>query len=124
MNSVKHCRAYATLHHTVDAIEGTSWSKSIIERGIRLSVGLEDEVLSVSPSSTIPGPSTLQVRCRYSGDRRLQNVRDHMACFRGDLLSIGLDFADPFPDALRKIVNDEPVAIVEHEPSRTPSLTP
>lgn len=123
MNSVKHRRAYAALRYTVDAIEGTSWSTSITERGIRLSVGLQDEVLSISPSSTIPGPSTLQVRCQHSEDRRLQNVRNHMACLRGDLLSIGLDFADPFPDTLRKIAHEEPVTIVEYEPSRTPSLT-
>ncbi|MFD4341747.1 hypothetical protein ACFWPP_31755 [Streptomyces anulatus] len=124
MNRVKHRRAYAALRHTVDALEASSWSESISERGFRLSVGLEDQVLSVSPSAVIPGPSAPQVRCRYSEDRRRQNVRNHIACLRGDLLSIGLDFADPFPDALRKVVNGEAVTVVEYEPSRTPSLAP
>ncbi|MFJ4707651.1 hypothetical protein ACIP6I_22750 [Streptomyces anulatus] len=82
-------RAYAALRHTVDALEETSWSKSIIEREIRLSVSLEGKVLSVSPISTVPGPSAPQVRYRHSEDRRRQNVRTHIACLRGDLLSIG-----------------------------------
>lgn len=118
MNSVEHLRAYAALRYTVDAIEGTSWR----ERGLRLSVDLEGEVLSISPKSVIPGPSAPQVRCRYAEDQRRQNVRNLMACLRGDLLSIGLDFADRFPDVLRKIVHGEMVAVVEYEPSRTPSL--
>ncbi|MFE6274337.1 hypothetical protein ACFVQ9_36765 [Streptomyces goshikiensis] len=121
MNSVKRHRAYAALQHTVNALEGTSWTKSIGERGFRLSVGLERDVLSVSPRSTIPGPSALQVYCRYPEDQRLQRVRTHMACLRGDLLSIGLDFADPFPDTLKKIVNGDPVTVTEYEPSRVPS---
>ncbi len=122
--NVEHRRAYAALQHTVHALEDSSWSKSISERGFRLSVGLEDDVLSVCPSSTIPGPSAPQVRCRYSEDQRLQRVAAHMTCLRGGLLSIGLDFGDLFPDALRKIMNGEPVTVVEYEPSRTPSLTP
>ncbi|MGW4596978.1 hypothetical protein ACWEOA_16965 [Streptomyces sp. NPDC004457] len=121
MNSVKRRRAHAALQHTVNALEGASWSKSIGDRGFRLSVGLEGDVLSVSPRSTIPGPSALQVYCRYPEHQRLQRVRNHMACLRGDLLSIGLDFADPFPDALQKIVNGEPVTVGEYEPSRVPS---
>ncbi|MFF8919476.1 hypothetical protein ACF08M_40885 [Streptomyces sp. NPDC015032] len=121
MNSVKRRRAHAVLQHTVNALEGTSWSKSIGERGFRLSVGLEGDVLNVSPHSTVPGPSAPQVYCRYPENQRLQRVRTHMACLRGDLLSIGLDFADPFPDALQKIVNGEPVTVAEYEPSRVPS---
>uniref|UniRef100_UPI002F90C739 hypothetical protein n=1 Tax=Streptomyces sp. NBC_00857 TaxID=2975851 RepID=UPI002F90C739 len=123
MRSVKHSRAYAALQHTVDSLEATSWSKSISERGFRLSVGLEDAVLSISPCSTVPGPSAPPVRCRYPEEQRLQRVMTHMTCLRGSLLSIGLDFAEPFPDALRKITNGEPVTVVEYEPSRTPSRT-
>ncbi|MEU5298577.1 hypothetical protein [Streptomyces umbrinus] len=47
-----------------------------------------------------------------------------MASIRGDLLSIGLDFEDRFPDALRKITNGQPVTIVEYEPSPHPVHEP
>ncbi|MGA5564335.1 hypothetical protein ACPCUV_24665 [Streptomyces platensis] len=123
MSSTKHHRAYAALRHVVDALEDTSWSKSISERGFRLSVSLDDTVLRISPGSTVPGPSAPPVRCRYPDEQRLQRVRNHMICLRGDLLSIGLDFADQFPDALRKITKGEPVTVVEYEPSPRPAVS-
>ncbi|MFD5557681.1 hypothetical protein ACFWIA_28055 [Streptomyces sp. NPDC127068] len=43
-------------------------------------------------------------------------MRNHMVCLRGDLLSIGLDFADRFPEATRKIMNGEPLAVIEYDP--------
>lgn len=117
MSSTKHRRADAALRHVIDALEAPSWSEAISERGIRLSVGAEYGALSVSPSSTIPDPSASQARCRYPEELRLQRVRNHMVCLRGDLLSIGLDFSDRFPDVLQKIANGESVSIVEYEPS-------
>ncbi|MFE3144339.1 telomere-protecting terminal protein Tpg [Streptomyces scopuliridis] len=124
MSSTKHLRAYAALHHVVDRLESADWSESISERGFRLSVDLEGAALSVSPRSTVPGPSAPPVRCRYSEEQRFERVRIHMTCLRGDLLSIGLDFADPFPDALRKITNGEPATVLEYEPSPRPARDP
>ncbi|MFD4023756.1 hypothetical protein ACFWRV_09590 [Streptomyces sp. NPDC058576] len=77
-------------------------------------------MFSISPTSVIPGPSAPQVHCRYAENRRRQNVSNHMACLRGDLLSTDLDFAYPFPEDLRKIVNGETVTVVEYELSRMP----
>lgn len=116
MASIKHRRAYAALRHVVDTLEAPSWSESIHERGFRLTVGLEDAALSISPCPTVPGTSAPPVRCRHPEERRLQRVRNHMVCLRGDLLSIGLDFSDRFPDALQKVSEGEPVAVVEYEP--------
>ncbi|MFH9959057.1 hypothetical protein ACH4OX_33245 [Streptomyces roseolus] len=117
MPSTKHRRAYAALRHVIDALEPESFADAIRERGLRL-VAHDGfgSALSISPYPTVPGPSGPTVRCRHPEDQRLQRVRDHLACLRGDLLSIGLDFADRFPDALRKIADGEPVTVVEYEP--------
>ncbi|MET9954498.1 hypothetical protein ABZ135_23550 [Streptomyces sp. NPDC006339] len=119
MTATRHRRTYAALQHVIDALESDSWSDAIHERGFRLTVSDEGGALIISPDSTVPGPSAPPVRCRYPEDQRLQRARNHLTWLRGDLLSIGLDFADRFPDVFRKITSGEAVQVVEYEPRRS-----
>lgn len=118
MSIIMQRRNLAALRHVIDSLEPRSWSEAITERGFRLTSDLESGVLSISASSSVPGPAAPAATCRYPRAQRLQRVNNHLLCLRGDLLGLGLDFADSFSDALHKILNGDPVAIVEYDPTR------
>ncbi|MFF6794319.1 hypothetical protein ACFY9C_35215 [Streptomyces filamentosus] len=119
MTGAMYRRTYAALQYMINNLEPGSWAEAIQERGVRLVATEEYGGLAISPRPVPPGPRPPSVRCRHPEDVRLERVRTHLICVRGDLLSIGLDFEAPFPEIIRKIMNGEHVGVVEYNPRRT-----
>ncbi|MER6843161.1 hypothetical protein [Streptomyces platensis] len=105
---------YAALSYTVGCIE-PDWADCIRQRGFYLSTGLERDSLAVSPQASLPHPSAASVTCQVSEKARRLDAAQHLGNLRGDLLTLGLDFADEFKDAVDKIINGESVNIVDHQ---------
>ncbi|MGW6526689.1 hypothetical protein [Streptomyces venezuelae] len=104
---------YAALSYTVERLE-LDPADCIRQRGFYLSTGLERDPLAVSPKTSLAHPSAAPVTCQVPEKARRLNATQHLGSLRGDLLVLGLDFADEFKDVVDKILNGESVGIVDH----------